>query len=186
MIAELSKFAVSDARREPRTSLFVMATLYVGSGSSPVKVRDLSSAGALIEGGAIPPPGTSVRLCRGSLNITGEIVWHSGGRAGLRLESSISVAEWLPGRQATAPQQRVDEIVQQVKASGTAGSVSLQNVPEFQSSKLSALELTRLRVAIESLAEELAADPDIVKRHMAKLQTLDLAAQAFGKLAAGR
>jgi hypothetical protein len=78
----------------------------------------------------------------------------------------------------------VDEIVQQVKASGTVHTDPAP--PRFQSGKLTALELTRLTVALESLAEDLAADPDVVKRHLAKLQTLDLVAQALRKLAAGR
>lgn len=163
-----------------------MATLYAGSGSSPVKVRDLSSTGALIEGGVIPAPGTNVRLCRGSLNIMGEVVWCRGERAGLRFESSLSVAEWLPGGRALAPQQRVDEIVQQVKASGAIGSHSAGHFATLQSSTVSAAELTQLRVALESLAEDLAADRDIVKRHVPKLQTLDITAQALRKLAAER
>ncbi len=186
MIAELTKPARRDARREPRTSLFAMATLYAGLGSWAVKVRDLSSRGALVEGGDIPPPGTSVRLCRGSLTIMGEIVWCRAGRAGLRLESSLAIAEWLPGSRATAPQQRVDEIVQQVRASGTMPSLSPGHHPTLQSNKLSAVELTRLRIAIEALAEDLAADAHVVNRHMSKLQTLDVAAQALGKLAAER
>lgn len=185
VIAELTKPSHCDARGEPRTSLFVMGTLYTDSGSSPVKVRDLSPGGALIEGGVIPLPGTNVRLCRGSLNITGKIVWCRGGRAGLRFESRLSVAEWLPGGQAIAPQQRVDEVVQQVKASGMP-ALAIGPRPTLQSEKLSAVELTRLRVAIESLADDLATDPDVVKRHMAKLQTLDLVAQALRKLALER
>ena len=163
-----------------------MATLYAASGSSPVKVRDVSPRGALIEGGVNPHPGTSVRLCRGSVSITGEVVWRQGERAGLLFESNLVVAEWLPGGRAVTPQRRVDELVQHVKASATATTRSSGNIPTVQPCKLSALELTQLRVAIESLAEDLATDPDIVKRHMAKLQTLDLAAQALGKLAAGR
>jgi hypothetical protein len=80
----------------------------------------------------------------------------------------------------------VDEIVQQVKASRTESSASPAQGPALKASKLDALELTRLRVALESLAKDLAADPDIVKRHMAKLQSLDITAQALGKLAAER
>ena len=166
--------------------MFVMAALYSDSGSFPVKVRDLSSAGALIEGCVISPPGTRVRLCRGSLSATGEIVWRRGERAGIRFESTVSVVEWLPGRSAIAPQQRVDEMVQQIKASGTTGSLSPADLPTLRSAEVSAAELTRVRVAIESLAEDLAADPDVVRRHMAKLQTLDLAAQLLRKLAIGR
>ena len=163
-----------------------MAVMYSDSGSSPVKVRDLSSAGALIEGGVIAPPGTQVRLCRGSLSATGEIVWRRGERAGLRFESSVSVTEWLPRRAAIAPQQRVDEIVQQVKASGTVTSLPPGDLPILPSAEVSAVELTRVRVAIESLADDITADPEVVKRHMAKLQALDLAAQLLRKLAVGR
>ena len=182
----VTKLRHSEDRRHSRTSLFVAATLSVGSDSFPVRVRDLSSEGALIEGAILPTSGTNVRLSRGSLNVTGEVVWCRGGRAGLRFVSSLSVAEWLPRGRALAAQQRVDEIVQQVKGSGTVTSISASRVAMFQSSTLSAVELTRLRVALESLAEDLAADPDIVKRHMAKLQTLDITAQALRKLAAGR
>ena len=89
-----------------------------------------------------------------------------GGRAGLRFESNLSVAEWLPGGRAMAPQQRVDELVQQVRASGTVHTDPSASPPRFQSGKLTALELTRLTVALESLAEDLAADPEVVKRHL--------------------
>ena len=184
MIAEPVKPAMSDLRREPRTSLFVMATLYAASGSSPVKVRDLSSAGALIEAGVIPSPGTRVRLSRGSLNIMGEIVWCRGERAGLRFESSLSVAEWLP-RERT-PQQRVDSIFHEAKASRAALPLPSDTQTTLTPSKLSAVDLTQLRVAIESLAEDLAADADVMERHRSKLQSLDIAAQALRKLAAER
>ena len=162
------------------------ATLSVGSDSFPVKLRDLSSEGALIEGVILPTSGTNVCLSRGSLNVVAEVVWCRAGRAGLRFESSVSVAEWLPQGRALAAQQRVDQIVQQVKASRTETLASPKHLPTFQSRKVGALELTRLRVALETLAEDLAADPDIVKRHMTKLQTLDLVAQALTKLAAER
>ena len=161
-----------------------MATLYTASGSWPIKVRDLSSGGALIEAGVIPPPGTSVRLCRGSLNIMGEIVWCRGERAGLRFESSVSVSEWLP--RGRTPQQRVDSIFQEAKATKAAHSLASDTQPTPSPSKLSEVDLTQLRVAIESLAEDLAADPDVMDRHMLKLQSLDIAAQAFRKLAAER
>ena len=186
VIAHLTKPARSDARLEPRTSLFAMATLYAGVGSSPIKVRDLSTRGALIEGAVIPSPGTSVRLCRGSLSITGKIVWCDSGRAGLRFESSLSVAEWLPGGQLTTAQQRVDEVFQEVKARGTGSSLSSNLHPTLKPAKLTAGELTDLKLAIQSLADDLAADAGVVQRHLSKLQILDLVAQALTKLAAER
>lgn len=175
-----------DARREPRTSLFAMATLYAGLGSAPVKVRDLSSGGALVEGAAIPSPGTSVRLCRGSLHITGEIVWCRGQRAGLRFKSRLAVADWLPGGGVKTHQQRVDSIFQEAKASQPAHSPVSRHQQTPESGRLGAVELTEIRTALESLADDLAADPHVVEGHMSKLQTLDIAAQALGKLAAER
>lgn len=174
-----------EAQREPRTNVFVMAAIYAEAGSTPVKVRNVSPGGALIEGAVIPPPGSQVRLCRGSLSVTAEIAWSEDGRAGLHFESAVCVADWLPGGRATRHQQWADEMIQQVKAPHlvpVAGGAR----PESQPDEVSAVELTRLTEAIESLAEDLVRDPEVVKRHMLKLQTLDLAAQTLRKLAAGR
>lgn len=164
--------------------MFVMATIYAGTGSAPVKVRDMSSGGALIEGAVIPSPGTEVRLCRGSLNIMGEVVWCKDARAGLRFESNVSVADWLPSGRAPAAQQRVDELVQQAQASKIVHAAPADD--PLKPREVTALELTRLRRAIESLAEDLAEDKAIMERYASKLQTLDLAAQALRKLAAER
>lgn len=186
MATQLSKPSDDDARRQPRTSLLVMAALYCGSGSSPVRVRDLTSSGALVEGSVIPPAGTEVSLCRGSLNVAGEVVWRHAGRAGLRFESRITIAEWLPKGGSIAPQQRVDEGIQQINASGTAPPLSPRYAASLHPARVDAVELTKLRVAIESLAEDLAGDALVVQRHMAKLQTLDLATQVLRKLALER
>lgn len=183
-MAAIQALASLDARREPRTSLFVMATLYSELACTPVKVRDVSSTGALLDGKDLPPPGAKVRLCRGSLTIAAKIAWSQGGRAGVQFESTASVAEWLPGVQK-AHQRGVDEIVEQLKSSGLGRSVT-SGSPAVLSAKLDAVELTQIRIAVESLAEDLAGDAEVVRRHMAKLQALDLAAQALGKLAAER
>jgi hypothetical protein len=184
-VAEHKKASEYDARREPRTSLFVMATLYFDSGSAPVKVRDLAPRGALIEAGAIPNPGTRVRLCRGSFSVTGEVVWQKAQRGGLRFDSSVSVTDWLPGG-AMAHQASVDRKVQQVKFSESTQSLAPSASRPLSYSKLSAKDLIELRVAIESLADDLAGDSDVVQRHSSKLQTLDLAVQLLKRLVAER
>lgn len=180
---QILKSEEKDTRRAPRKSMFVMATLYAATGSAPVKVRDMSAGGALIEGGVIPPAGTKVRLCRGSLSVTGTIAWFKEARAGLSFDSSVSPDQWLPAG-PPAPQLRVDEVVQQVKASIVnpapfAAPASVEPTP------VTALELTRIRRAIEELADELADDPAVVAKHAAKLSTLDLAVQILRKITAG-
>ena len=174
-----------DGRREPRTNMFVMATIYAETGSAPVKVRNMSSSGALVEGAVLASAGATIRLCRGSLNAIAEVVWSREGRAGLRFGSTVSVADWLPRGQAIAPQQRVDELVQHIKTSLPL-SASPDVYPMSQTNTLGALELTRLRHAIESLAEDLANDPLVVERYTSKLETLDIVSQALRKLAAER
>jgi hypothetical protein len=174
-----------EGRVSARANLFVMAAICAGLGSEPVKVRNLSANGALVEGAILPQPGAQVRLCRADLSIDGEIIWCKDGRAGLRFNSAVAVADWLPQGSAKASQERVDRLVQEFKTSGDAWapSAALGGVP---SKDISVAELIRLRGAIESLAEDLAADTAIVERHVSKLQTLDIVAQALGKLAAAR
>lgn len=166
-----------------------MATIYADSGSAPVRIRNLSPTGALIEGPVLPLPGTHVRLTRGSLSIMGNIVWHRDGRAGLRFKSTVSVADWLPQGRAVSAQQRIDEIVQHARtASKGVDPRAPVDCPAPQSTSLSAVDLRQLGLAIQSLSEDLAADPVAVERHGSKLQTLDIVAQALRRIAsdAGR
>lgn len=183
MTASSAKHVQLDARREQRTSLFVMATIYSAAGSAPVKIRDMSSRGALIEGAVIPPAGTEVRICRGSLSVISQVAWSKEGRAGLLFGSTVSVSDWLPGGRRPAHQERVDRMVQEVRALGVAAASPAAAVATG-SSQVTALELTELRQAIEALADDLADDPAVLERHASKLQTLDLTAQILRKLAA--
>ncbi len=182
----MNRPAQPESRLSARTNLFVMAAIFAGLGSEPVKVRNLSANGALIEGAVLPEPGTRVRLCRADLNVGGEIVWCRDGRAGLRFESSVAVADWLPQGLASAGQQRVDRVVQELKNDGLNALPSSVAHGENDSKDFSVEELNYLRAEIESLAEDLAGDAAVVDRHFSKLQTLDIVAQALGKLAAAR
>lgn len=178
--------AKSETRLTARTNLFVMAVICAGLGSEPVKVRNLSTNGALVEGAILPQPGTQVRLCRADLNVEGEVVWCKDGRAGLQFGSSVVVTDWLPQGSAKAGQQHVDRLVQKLKSDGLSASPSTVAIGENDRKDFSAQELGQLRMAIESLAEDLAADAAVVERYSSKLQTLDIVAQALGKLAAAR
>lgn len=189
MLAQLARPADTNARQETRTSLFVMATLHSGPDSLPVKVRDLSSQGALIEGGIVPTPSSSVRLCRGSLSVAGEVIWRRDGRAGIRFAAKIFVADWLPKKGAVGHQHRIDEMVQEVKSLEAIKPVFLGTETPSQLLKpatVSAAELMGLERDLDSLAEDLASDPDVLLRHITKLQVLDAVAQVLRKLATER
>jgi hypothetical protein len=157
--------ATPDGRGGPRTNIFVIATLYTPTGSAPVRIRNMSRNGALVEGGALPAAGTEVRLSRGSLAIGGRVVWCHDGKAGLRLDGWVSVTEWLPSGKRNVGQQRIDEIVYQAKRSGLAGAVCAPraSLPSRIDPAQLAGELTRLRDALDQVAHGLSNDPQVTE-----------------------
>jgi hypothetical protein len=50
-----------EGRIAERSNVFVIATLYCAAGSAPVRIRNLSPSGALIEGSVLPLPGARVQ-----------------------------------------------------------------------------------------------------------------------------
>src|SRR5438046_6427209 len=75
----------------------------------------MSRSGALIEGAVLPPVGSDVRLCRGSLWVSGRLVWAKANKAGLRFEASVVVADWLPSGKRDSGQLLIDEMVHQTR-----------------------------------------------------------------------
>lgn len=159
--------------------MFVLATIAAGSASGPVKIRNLSPGGAMVEGAALPQVGDRFELRRGASCVCGTVAWCRDGLAGLEFDGTVDVAEWTPG--GHAGQKRVDQVFQQVTAgAGAAPEVQIL-VP--QEDTFAAPQLRRLARAIDALADDLADDAAVVAKFAAKLQTLDIASQVLRKLA---
>jgi hypothetical protein len=82
-------------RREPRYSLLLCVKLLTSRGMIPARLRDLSLSGALIEGLALPPPGSALFLVRGHLEISARVAWRNGDRAGLEFHVPLTEAQLL-------------------------------------------------------------------------------------------
>ena len=54
-----------------------------------VRIRDLSSGGARVEGEELPMAGTDVMLKRGGADTFGAVVWVSGNQAGIEFEEAL-------------------------------------------------------------------------------------------------
>ena len=169
-------------RADVRSNMFVTAVLYCDGSSAPVRIRNMSRGGALIECAVIPPEQSPVTLSRGSLGVSAHVIWRRDNRAGIQFDAAIEVAEWLPRGNKPNGQQRVDEMIH---ACRTAGADNRDSVPAAPAaSQAEAIrQLLDFRDALNAVAEELAGDMAIAMGHPTALQKLDVTAQMLEKLA---
>lgn len=178
----MSEVPYVEPRIEQRTNMFVMASLSARGASGPVKVRNLSPTGALIEGGVLPMPGEPVSLLRGSLRSDGKVVWSQNGRAGLRFNALVHVSDWLPKGVNQSGQQRTDSMVREIKADNLARPQPAV-YRDVAPSGVTCSDLEGLIRELDALAEVLSEDDLVIIRHGARLQVLDATSQALRKLA---
>jgi len=171
-----------EKRLDPRSNIFVIAALYHGGGSVPVRIRNMSPHGALVEGARLPANGTPMRLSRGSLTVECEIMWADEGRAGLHFSAPTAVGQWLPGGKRGAGQVLADEMAQQARLGALP---PLRPAPPADPERPTVGEQAlRLESELRRAVEALAADPQVAERHPVPLQDIDGVAQALAKLAA--
>jgi hypothetical protein len=159
--------------------MFVAAVLRAGTEQVPVKVRNISSNGAMVDCPLALPPGTNVELVRGSLSAKGKVMWCSESRCGLRFVSDLLIKEWLSPL-AKVEQERVNAIVSLVKSGGAQNALAeAQKLRTFnRSSEAELLEgLSDVIKLLQSLEEDLSSSPQTLSRHGPKLQNLDIAIQ---------
>lgn len=183
MTCQLAKYDESPAaelRAEPRTHLFLVAMLAVGAASTPVRIRNLSRSGALIEGSDLPAVGSVASIRRASLFVEGVVAWRSGNQAGMAFNSSIFVSAWLP-KTASSRQCTIDEVVFETKNGLEGGTDEPQadSAPADRDSFLD--EMSSLRSDLLALGEGLLQDVILVATHP-EIQLLDIAVQKIDRL----
>ena len=167
----------ANARSQLRSSLFLAAMLRSGTEISPVRVRNMSVNGAMIEAPAAPPTGTTVDLLRGPLAARGTVVWSSDSGFGVRFSSLVTVKDWLAAPPTRAQQQQVDDLVALVKAGGADLLRDDDDAVEHRSNELLADDLSSVVRLLQVLEEDLSHSPETLGRHATALQNLDMAMQ---------
>lgn len=81
--------SVTQNRRSRRSNVLMAATLEVSGLSIPVKLRNLSSDGALIQGEKLPAEGTELLFKRNELCELGRVVWAKGSHAGIAFKDKL-------------------------------------------------------------------------------------------------
>jgi len=160
-----------DHRSQNRSNVFLSASLLVDGASLPVRVRNMSRRGALLDGSSLPQAGAKVRLVRGELSAEGNIAWRRESQAGIRFAGEIDVASWVK-RVGHTGQQRVDNAIAALRRH--------EAVPDFESQKPS---LERISLELQVICDRLAGSPTMTAEFGEELVQLDTLTQSLRQLA---
>ena len=168
MTADSSK----DSRAGARSNVFLTATLDSGARSYPVRIRNISREGALLEGDELPPPGCSIRLRRGHMQARGEVAWEAGQARGVRFADQVDVPQWIR-RPEHDGQRMVDEAIADYRSA---------RFPKIDSPKVKdTIEL--ICSDLDGVCERLAAEPELISQLAEEIMTLDTIVQRLRVLA---
>jgi PilZ domain len=95
----------SQNRRSRRSPVYLAAAVEVAGVPQPVKLRNLSEEGALIEGDLLPQEGATTFFERNELRLKGKVVWVQGRYAGVAFARKLRQEEVL--RHVPQPRQPV-------------------------------------------------------------------------------
>lgn len=164
--------------RASRTNLLLSASIEAESGSGPVRIRNLSENGAMLEGATLPPVGARLLLRRLQLEIGASVIWSDRSRCGVRFDGTISVSGWREGNWI-APAGRSPRLK---KGNAPGSSVSVEELVQAETNALIAEELIVLRHLLDDLGTQLVEASGESQR-MVALQQFDVASQTLGYLA---
>lgn len=166
----------NELRKSIRTSMFVSATLRTATHAHPVRVRNMSAKGALIEAPSLPPVGTTVELSRGPLAAVGTIAWCETGRCGLALTGTVDTQAWMS--RAPVHQAEVDQRIAEARAAIAVAPPQTAPLIEPQRGFDTVLtppdvEIGQLLDRLEALGDAMSSDPHVLTTHGASLQIID-------------
>lgn len=95
---------IDDPRRSRRANVLFTASIDVQGVSTPVKLRNLSADGALIEAAKLPAPGTQLTFHRNELSLAGYLAWVDGSHGGIEFAEKLEPQQVM--RNVPTPKQR--------------------------------------------------------------------------------
>ena len=177
--------------RAPRKNVMLAASIAAGTVSAPVRIRNLSQAGAMIDGPALPVAGSTLTLNRLELSVAATVVWSRDGRCGLSLRAPITVDDWITGvrtvaRSGSLGQMRVDQLQSAIRSGLALPSEAPPSPPKPADAepveRRVAAELVHVKAMLDKVSEELTDDIDVLMRHERAMQNFDIAAQIVAEL----
>jgi hypothetical protein len=163
-------------RSSARSNVFLSAILDTGSQTAPIRIRNISSRGALIDGSNLPAVGAKLLLVRGSLSARGQVAWRNNDQAGISFDEAVNTSAWV-ARAGHAGQQRVDDIVAALRRSDEL--LPNSQVGHEQS-------LAELSVTLDEVCERLGNIREVAAAGGEELIRLDALAQTLRRLCRGQ
>jgi len=176
----------------PRKNVLLSATIEAGKLKVPVRIRNLSESGAMLDGTVLPDPGTALTLRRLELEIGATVTWCESGRCDVAFDGLVSVEDWvagncLPIRFVKPGQARVDEIQSALRrgdAPPQEAPPPTRPVPVDELDHRIAGEVEMVRRLMETVGDEFSEDPALLMRYAEALQRFDFGCQILAHLAA--
>jgi hypothetical protein len=91
----MDESSMTQNRRSRRSPVFLAATVEVDGVPQPVKLRNLSSEGALVEGDELPQDGSTTFFQRIDLRLKSRVVWVQDRFAGIAFGRELAADEVL-------------------------------------------------------------------------------------------
>jgi hypothetical protein len=101
----MDQSSASQNRKNRRSNVLMSASLELSGTSLPVKLRNLSAEGALVQGDKLPVEGASILFRKGDLSMSGTVAWVKGKQAGVSFAQKLDPEQLL--RHVPAPRPRV-------------------------------------------------------------------------------
>ena len=104
MVQAMDESLMNQNRRARRSNVLLAASIEAFGQVIPVKLRNLSTEGALIEGKNLPLEGSSVLFKRSELEVDSHVAWVLGDQAGVSFTRPIAREDVL--RNIPSPRSR--------------------------------------------------------------------------------
>lgn len=104
----MDESGITQNRRARRSHVLMAASIEAGGVSVPVKLRNLSSEGALVEGVNLPAVDSVVIFRKNELNLPGKVAWVTGNRAGIAFDAKLAPESVLRHVPPSRPQRKLD------------------------------------------------------------------------------
>lgn len=171
--------ASSEARAMRRREIFLSAVLISPHRKTPVRIRNLSRTGAMIQGAPALNVTDPVRLLRGSIDLEAEVIWTTEKNCGLKFSTPIDLNIWSPALDRVA-QNHVDRRFS--LAERTAAQVRPLPNCDFDAQARIADELGLICRRIDATLDKFSDYAPLVVRMAEELQELEILSQAIGHL----